>query len=226
MRWTVAALLSGLCFGCITDPDESNTSNMSADAGADSGGAGPDRSVPEPDRSVSEPEPEPEPQPGNEPPPAPESPFKYLLIYDDDSPDDGVGTTGVDICGVSADCALAIEATLTLGGGTICMEEGPGCLNDRASANALLDDGSSCDVTANPSDFASLGTSGSAAVLFNGPLAGCTVTVVEFAGATREAWEAFVCDSDDVTVANCLNNDEPVHVAPAGGTATFVVPAE
>lgn len=152
--------------------------------------------------------------------------YNTLLIFDDGSMDDGNGTTGVDICGVKADCANAVSATLTQGNGSVCEAEGPGCSTDRSNAMAALDDGSDCEAASVPSDYVSLGGDGQLAVTFDGSLAGCQVTVVEFAGATQEAWSAFVCDSGNVNGANCLNNDEPVHEAAAGGEATFAVPAE
>lgn len=152
--------------------------------------------------------------------------YNHLLIFDDGSADDGAGTTGVDICGVSADCATAVSATLTLGEGSVCDAEGPGCSTNRADANAVLDDGSACVADSVPSDYTSLGGDGSIAIAFDGDLAGCAVTVVEFAGATMEAWSAFVCDGADVGSATCLNDNNPVHEAAAGGEATFNVPAE
>jgi hypothetical protein len=152
--------------------------------------------------------------------------YDTVLIFDQDSMDDGAGTSGVDICGVSADCANATAATPVLGGGELCREEGPGCSTSRVDPQAALDDGSDCEADSNPSHYISLGTSGSLAVTFDGDLAGCNVTIVEFAGATEEGWEAFVCDGDDVTTANCLGGGNAVHTEAAGGTATFAVPAE
>jgi hypothetical protein len=156
----------------------------------------------------------------------PEAAYDTLLLFDQDSLDDATGTSGADFCGVTADCATAVAATLTLGGGEICRSEGPGCATDRASAIAILDDGSNCEAGSVPSDYVSVGTSGSIAVTFDGDLRGCRVTVVELAGAVLEGWEGFVCDSEDVSFANCVADDQPVHVEPAGGPATFAVPLE
>lgn len=152
--------------------------------------------------------------------------FDTLLLFDDGSMDDGNGTTGADFCGVKADCASPTSATLTQGGGSLCEAEGPGCAADRTDANAILDDGSDCDAGSAPSDYVSVGGDGSIAVEFDNSLAGCEVTVIEFAGATQEAWSAFVCDGANLDNATCVNNDAPVHEAAAGGEATFTVPAE
>lgn len=152
--------------------------------------------------------------------------YNTVLIFDEGSMDDGQGTSGVDICGVSSDCGNPISATLSQGEGSLCEAEGPGCAADRTDANAALDDGSACEAGSAPSDYVSLGGDGSLAVRFDNNLAGCSVTVVEFAGATQEAYSVFVCDSDDLEGASCLNNDNPVHEAAAGGEATFNVPAE
>ncbi|MGK0357769.1 MAG: hypothetical protein ACI9U2_000046 [Bradymonadia bacterium] len=152
--------------------------------------------------------------------------FDTVIIFDDGSPDDGQGTTGVDICGVSADCAQAVSASATRGEGSVCEAEGPGCSTNRGDAQAALDDGSACEPGSVPSDYISLGTDGQLAVGFDGSIAGCSVTVVEFAGATAEAYSVFVCNDSDVANATCVNNDEPVFEAAAGGEATFDVPAE
>lgn len=150
--------------------------------------------------------------------------YDTVRIFDVGSADDGVGTTGVDLCGISADCgASAVSATLNQGGGSVCTEEGPGCTTSRSNANAILDDGSACEVDSNPSDFVSLGSDGNIDVTFDRDLKGCGITVVEFAGATAEAWEAYVCDASG---ENCLNGDEAVHREAAGGTGTFTVPNE
>lgn len=177
-----------------------------------------------------EPEPEPEfrePDP-IEPDPVepPQVVYDTLLLFDQGAFDDGMGTSGADFCGVSADCAQAVSAVLILGEGEVCQAEGPGCSANRADAAAILDDGSQCDLASVPSDYVSVGGSGSIAVQFDGDLRSCVVTVVEFAGANPEGWEAYVCDSDEVSVANCLARDEAVHFEPEGGEASFVVPAE
>lgn len=152
--------------------------------------------------------------------------FDTLLLFDDGAMDDDAGTTGADFCGVSADCATAVAASLVLGEGSICQAAGPGCLANRADANAILDDGSACEAATVPSDFVSVGGFGQIAVIFDGDLRGCTVTVVEFAGAIPEAWEGYICDDPDVGSATCLNNDQPVATAPNGGESTFVVPGQ
>ena len=152
--------------------------------------------------------------------------YDTVIVFDDGSMDDGAGTSGVDICSVSADCADAVSATPVLGGGELCSAEGPGCSTNRTDPNAAIDGSGACEAASVPSDYISLGTDGQLAVGFDGDLAGCNVTVVEFAGATQEAYEVYVCDDADVGSATCLNNDLPVHSAAAGGEATFPVPAE
>lgn len=149
--------------------------------------------------------------------------YNTLRIFDLDSPNDMVGTSGVDLCGVSVDCGrMALSASPTIGEGEVCTAEGPGCSTNRADPNAILDDGSECEVDSNPSHFISLGTSGSIDVVFDGDLSGCEITVVEFVGATEEGWEAFVCDA---TGENCVGGGEALHTAAAGGTESFTVPA-
>ena len=243
--WIYAAAL--MCSGCIVedDPDQGEGAevDMAVDRGVDPDrGVSPDRSFP-PARDAqvlrdAAPVPDGDPPPPDMQRPRDQGPvvdagpgpeeivFDTLIIFDDGSQDDGSGTSGVDICGASADCANVISATLVLGGGTLCQAEGPGCSTNRTDPNAVLDDGARCDPRTIPSDFASLGTDGQVSVVFDGSVAGCAVTVVELVGATVEAWEAYVCDSDDVGSAFCLNNDFPVHSAANGGTATFEVPAE
>jgi hypothetical protein len=179
----------------------------------------------EPD-PVTPPVPQPEPVEPVDPPEPSDVVYDTVLIFDVGSENDGAGTSGVDLCGISADCASAVSAAVVLGGGELCREEGPGCSTDRTAPQTILDDGSQCEIDSVPSDYVSLGTDGSIAVEFDGDLSGCTLTIVEFAGATEEAWSAYVCDSDDVTTANCVAGGSPVHEAPAGGEATFAVPAE
>ena len=152
--------------------------------------------------------------------------FDTVIVFDDGSMDDGAGTSGVDICSVSADCATAISATPVLGGGELCSAEGPGCSTNRTDANAAISGSDACEAASVPSDYISLGTDGQLAVGFDGNLVGCNVTVVEFAGATQEAYEVYVCDDGDVGTATCLNSDLPVFSAAAGGEGTFQVPAE
>jgi hypothetical protein len=147
-----------------------------------------------------------------------------LRIFDLDSMDDGAGTTGVDLCGITVDCGRnAISATPTIGEGEVCTAEGPGCSTNRADPEAILDDGAECEADSVPSHYISLGSGGTIDVIFDGDLKGCEITIVEFAGATEEGWEAFVCDADG---ENCLNEDGAVHTAAAGGTESFTVPAE
>lgn len=240
-RWMIGAAAL-LCSGCIVqdEPDDENDAvDMALDQGID-----PDSGPPRPDARVlrdAEP-PIPDMQRRDRGVPIDQGPvpdmrpapdmgpggvvFDTLLLFDDGSMDDNIGTSGVDFCGASADCASAVSATLVLGGGTICRSEGPGCVTDRTDAVAILDDGSSCETASVPSDFVSVGTDGMIAVGFDGDLRGCTVTVVEFAGANIEAWEAYVCDTGDVAIANCLNQDQPVQSAANGGTVTFNLPGE
>ena len=154
------------------------------------------------------------------------STFDTVIVFDDGSMDDGAGTSGADICDVSADCASAVSALAVLGGGQLCTAEGPGCSANRTDPNAAFDAADGCEAASVPSDYISLGIDGRIAVGFDGDLAGCNVTVVEFAGATQEPYEVYVCDDANLGTATCLNNDQPVHSAAAGGEATFAVPAE
>lgn len=158
--------------------------------------------------------------------PDPDGEYRWLILFDDGSFDDGIGTTGVDFCGVRSDCGVPVAAVLILGDGSVCQAPGPGCATNRADPNAILDDGRACDPGSVPSDFVSIGSDGSIFVQFSESIAGCEVTVVELQGAAQEAYTAFVCDSDDIAEAFCVNNDNPVHEAAFGGEATFFVPAE
>lgn len=200
-----AALSMGLFAACDVDDDECNEAGMCPDAGDGEGGGGGEPEAPEPES------------------PEPEGTVEYtmLRIADLDSDDDGAGTTGVDLCGVVANCANAISASAQIGDGEVCTAEGPGCSTDRSDPNAILDDGSMCEADSVPSHYISLGTNGNIDVIFDGNLSGCEITIVEFDGNTPEGWEAYVCDASG---ENCLGN-APVHTAAAGGTESFTVPA-
>lgn len=152
--------------------------------------------------------------------------YDTLIIADTSEEVNMAGTAGVDICGVTADCANTSTASVALGEGEVCVAEGPGCSTNRGNPEAVLDDGSACDPASNPSDYASIGVDGVLTVTFDGSLAGCNVTVVELEGNDAEGWEAFVCDSDNLESANCLNESNAVHSEAAGGEASFGVPAE
>ena len=155
--------------------------------------------------------------------------FNTLIIFDDGSVDIDDGLTGADFCSVTANCASAVSVTLVLGDGSLCQEEGPGCQTSRTDAVTVINGNSSCTLDAIPSDFTSLGRDGQMAVGFDGDLTGCEVTVLEWnqeQNGQSDAWVAYVCDSDDVGSAFCVNNDLPEHEAAAGGNATFEVPAE
>lgn len=168
-----------------------------------------------------------EPEPSAQPEPRPAArQMDHLFIFDGGSEDGGWGTTGVDICGVSSDCGFAVDAHLSLGGGSVCAGQAPDCIVDRADPFAALDDGSACEPASAPSDYVSLGSEGVLTVRFDRSIAGCAVTIVEFVGVDIEPWHAYVCDHQTFAYANCLNAKMPVASAPEGGTATFQVPAE
>lgn len=158
--------------------------------------------------------------------PADERVFDTLLLFDDASPEEPANSAGADFCGVFTACARPVDAQLTLGAGAVCERIEQECGIPRTDPTAILEDGTACDADAEPSDFVSVGSDGSIAVIFDGDLAGCEITVVEFAGDQDDQWSAFVCDDPNLAIATCLNRDEPVADRQGGGSVTFMVPVE
>lgn len=153
--------------------------------------------------------------------------LNWVLIYDSTESDSGAGTAGADICGVSALCdgmrLTGIETSYLAGEGDICNAEGPGCMADRGDPEAALDDGEQCEAASSPSDYISLGLSGSISVDMGRDLRGCMITVREFEGSDPEAVDVFVCNAADITDETiCANMDEPL--GSGAGEISFAVP--
>ena len=143
-----------------------------------------------------------------------------VVIINDVSLDSPMGTSGADICGITARCGdelrVGTMARVWIGSGAVCEEPGDfiylagttkeedyTCITSRNNADAALDDGISCAIDSNPADYVSLGYGGNLAVWFDGDLRGCTIEVSELVdvsqqqsdreGETREAYVVYVC---------------------------------
>lgn len=162
-----------------------------------------------------------------EPDAAPRGPYPWVVVVDRSPFENEAGRPGADVCGASARCEdgpfVAREAVFGVGEGGICPNAPPEeCLDGTArdDANAALDDGFRCDdAQAGTSDYVSLGMTGTLALNFGRDLRGCVVNVVEHVGELTEAYEVYLCETQDVG-GECL---APV-TALDGGELSFDVP--
>jgi hypothetical protein len=135
---------------------------------------------------------------------------------------------GTDVCGVVARCGnetiRPVEAVHDPGRGNPCT--GPGqpraeCQTDRTNADAALDDGRTCTDQTVPSDFVSLGVSGTLAVRFETPIDGCRVTIAEWAlRGESDAFNAFSCE--DLGGGTCVKEVDDFDTG--DGNVEFVAP--
>lgn len=161
--------------------------------------------------------------------------YRYVIIADDSTEENMAGTPGADICGIVANCGgddfTATGATITaIGSGTVCdgtsMDAPCESGVNRGNASAALDTGDVCEPVSNPSDYVSLGLSGEIAILFNVDLTECNLTIRELEGNQNEPYSVFVCQTDTLDAATCLNAGNAIANSPAaGGELSVDVPA-
>lgn len=159
--------------------------------------------------------------------------YRYVIIGDDTTDENTAGTPGADICGLVANCGAddftATGANVVIGGGTVCdgtsmaapCESGV----NRGNPIAALDNGGTCEPTSDPSDYVSLGLTGELAVEFNVDLTGCNITIVELEGRQNEPYSVYICQTETLDAATCLNGGQAIANSPAaGGSVSVDVP--
>ncbi len=163
-------------------------------------------------------------RPDMEPPP---EVYRWLIVLDDSIDENQAGTAGADICGLSAACGadelVGVDAELVLGDGRVCdgVPGGPCGDTRREDPRAALDDGAMCEGGSSPSDYVSLGVTGSLAVDFGRDLRGCTVYLVELAGRDAEGYAVYLCETPVLEAATCAGGGAPVAVVDVGGEASI-----
>ncbi|MFN3198568.1 MAG: hypothetical protein ACE366_09175 [Bradymonadia bacterium] len=152
--------------------------------------------------------------------------YNHLIIIDNSIDENMAGTPGADICGIEVDCNLspAIESFVQ-GEGGICEEVGDNCSAARNDADAILDDGTTCEPASAPSDYLSLGLSGTVTVVFDGDLQGCGVTIRELVGNDSEGYQVQVCADEASTDCLPLDGEATTLAFEDGGEGTFTVPS-
>lgn len=116
--------------------------------------------------------------------------FHYVIVVDESREENMAGTAGADFCGLLAVCGGAssagVLAEVRRGIGTVCdgthMNAPCEAGVDRANPDAVLDDGTRCEPTSNPSDYASVGVGGQLSVQFGVDIVGCQIRIEELAG--------------------------------------------
>lgn len=139
-------------------------------------------------------------------PPPGEGGYRHLMITDDSVEENASGTPGVDICGVYAVCdgvrLSGRRASLSTRDQGICAVGASGCAASRGDPSAAEDDGAACVGGSTPSDYVSLGMSGTLRMEFERDLNGCVLYVVELNGVEVEDAEVSIC-LDHMNQASC-----------------------
>lgn len=157
-------------------------------------------------------------------------PFRYAVIvdYSEVGLEPWSYTAGADVCGVVADCGGELHfgsaAELVSGYRGDCAAD-QACSRGvvRDDARAALDDGASCGLSGDRSDFVSLGAQGELIVEFDIDLRGCSVMVREHPqdDGRYESFYLFVCQTGEPTGCGCGTSGP---LASPAGDVTYAVP--